>query len=410
MKKIPVTLLLSLLAGSAFAAEGVRLLPAAGDSVGVFGGGLTLVDSPSVTTLNPASLTKIHDTTTQVTYQAYHQKTDFNSPFGFQDSTILPVKHAGSLYIATPVNDTLTAGLGITSPFGISLNWPREGAFRYTGAYDAVLQTMAINPAFGLKINDDVSIGFGLDIFRSKVRLEQRFPWALVTGVPVPDGNLVFDGSGWGLGGYMGVNFDLGDKHHVAITGRLPVDVDYEGDFEVNNIPAPGMALPMTPFTSEVEHPGSIGIGYGYDVCDSFRIGFDAQWIQNSAHDDLPLNIGLNQPLLGGATAIPLDWEDSYTFGTGFEYDLTECLVLRVGYQYADSPMHSGTFNPSVPADDRHTASIGIGYTWGCNTIDLAYSKLFMANTDVRGNVQPAFNGLYKHDWDILTLSFTRRF
>lgn len=402
--------LLAFIALPSYAAEGVRTLPDTADAMAVYGGQLTIIDSPSVTRTNPGALTKIDETQVQATYQVYHQKTDFTNSLGISESTLSPNKNLGSAYLAVPINDTMTAGLGFSAPFGICMNYPREGNLRYTGAYDATLQTFAINPALGLKINDEVSIGFGLDIFHSKLRLEQRYPWGPLLGAPVPDGDAVFDGNGWGLGAYMGINFDFGERHHLVVTGRLPVSVDYEGDFEVSNIPAAGLALPKTPFESGVEHPGSISIGYGYDVCESLRIGTDFNWIQNSAHDDVPLMIGANQPLLGGANAIPLDWEDSISVGIGAEYDMTECLVLRAGYQYADSPMNSRTYNPSVPADDRHTVSVGFGYEWGPNSIDFAYSKLIMSDTSIQGNVQPAYNGLYKHDWDILTLSFTRRF
>ena len=72
--------------------------------------------------------------------------------------------------------------------------------------------------------------------------------------------------------------------------------------------------------------------------------------------------------------------------------------------------MSQTTYNPSVPADDRHIISVGAGYSWGLHSIDLAYSLLTMDSSDIRGNVVPAFNGHYDYDWDILTISYTRRF
>ncbi len=108
--------------------------------------------------------------------KAWHGKTDFEGNLGQRESMYDPWKHLGSLYIANPINDTMTAGLGITAPFGVSIKWEREGVFKYVGAYNANLQTMALNPALDLKINDDLSIGFGLDIFRSELQLRQKFP------------------------------------------------------------------------------------------------------------------------------------------------------------------------------------------------------------------------------------------
>ena len=70
----------------------------------------------------------------------------------------------------------------------------------------------------------------------------------------------------------------------------------------------------------------------------------------------------------------------------------------------------TATFNPSVPADDRHILSVGAGYSWGQNTIDIAYSYLTMPTSNIAGNVVPAFNGSYQYAWDILTISYTRHF
>jgi len=406
---IPALLFLGSL--SAYGAEGVRALPDTAEAMGLAGGRFILLDDASVARTNPASLTRIHDTMYQVTYQAWHGKTDYSRPNGVTDSMVVPWKHTGSLYIAHPLNDTMTAGLGVSAPFGVSINWPRLGAFRYTGAYDATLQTAAINPSLGLKINDEISIGFGLDIYRSKLRLEQRFPWAAVPPAAArPDGDAIFDGSGWGLGGYVGVNFDLGDRHHIAIVGRLPVSVDYKGRFSVTNVPAGFPFAPFSHFRSEIEHPGSIGVGYGYDVSEKLSIAFDFEWIQNSTHDDVPLNIGVNQAMLAGTNALPLNWDDSVSMGFGFEYQASDQWTIRGGYLYSDNPGNQTTYNPSLPTDDRHILSAGVSYTWGLNTIDFAYTRLLMDASNIQGNVQPAFNGSYAYDWNILTLSYQRRF
>ncbi len=410
ISRLFITIFIFALSGYSYGAEGLRTLADTAEGMALNGGRLIIQDDAAVVRSNPASLPKIVDTTMEVTYQSWHGETDFNGNFGQSESMYDPWKHLGSLYIAHPINDTMTAGLGITAPFGVSIKWEREGVFKYVGAYNSNLQTVAINPALGLKINDDLSIGFGLDIFRSKLQLEQKFPWFLVAGGPVPDGDMNFEGTGWGLGAYFGVNYDLSDRHHLALVGRLPVSVDYDGKFEISNIPAPGVALPRTDFDSEIQHPGSVGVGYAFDATDKLTIGVDFEWIGNSSHDDIPLTIGANQPLLAGKMAAPLNWDDSYSIGTAIEYQATESLVFRAGYQYSESPMNQQFYTPSVPANDRHILSIGAGYTWGLNTLDLAYSCILMNDSNIQGNIDPAINGHYDYSWNILTLSYSRQF
>lgn len=279
-----------------FAAEGLRTLPNSAEALGMAGGRLILLDVASVVRTNPATLADIKDSTLTVSLQPWHGKTDFTSPTGVQSSMVQPLKWLGSIFIAEPITDTLTAGIGFSAPFGVSISWPSEGPFKYAGAYDAYLSTYAINPAVGLKINDKVSIGAGLDIYYSRLKLERKYPWFLVMG-GLPDGDAKFAGDGVGVGGYLALNYDINDRHHIAVVGRLPVQVDYSGDFEITNIPG-AAALRTTPFESEIEHPGSVAVGYAFDVCDRLSIGVDFEWIQNSTHDDLPLNIGANQALI----------------------------------------------------------------------------------------------------------------
>lgn len=391
------------------AAEGLRTLPDTARAMGMAGGRLVLLDDASVVRTNPASLPEIQDTLATVSYQAWHGKVDYTSPLGARDSMRDPWKHLGSVYVAHPLSDTLTAGLGISAPFGVSIKWPEEGAFRYAGASEAVLATYAINPALGLKINDEVSVGFGLDIFRSDIELRQRYPWGAVTGLPVPDGSMRFEGDGWGLGAYLGVNYKIDSRQRVSVVGRLPVSVSYSGEFAIDH-PMPPLAVPPGPFDSEIKYPGSIAVGYAVDLSERFSLGIDFEWIQNSTHDRLPLGIGPNQPLLGGFDAIPMGWDDSFSIGIGGLYRVNEALTLRAGYLYSDSPMSDRTWNPSVPSDDRHILSVGAGYAFGDHSIDLAYSLVLMSDTTVRDNVVPAFNGSYSHDWSVLTLSYTRRF
>ena len=393
------------------AAEGVRTLPDSAAGMGMIGGRLANMLDPSVTRANPASLPLLRESALMITAGPWHGKTDFNGVDGSSETMIEPWKPLGSMYYVRPVSENVTVGIGFAAPFGLSMSWPRDGPFRYYAPYEAVLQTAALNPAVGFKLNDRVSIGVGLDVFYSRLELSQDYPWALAAGTPVPDGDMNFEGDGWGFGGYMGINFKLAEHHRLALVGRLPVNVGYNGDFSISDVPAAlsGVFLPDTGFKTDIEHPASIGIGYGVDLTDKLTLGIDCEWIQNSAHDDLPLNIGSNQPLLP-VDRLDLDWRDSYSVGCGLQYQLTPAWVLRAGYLFSKSPLRDRTYTPVIPTNDRHIFSAGVGYTRGRHTFDLAYSFVPMETRTVREASTPAFNGDYEIEWQVFTASYTLRF
>lgn len=393
------------------AAEGVRALPDSAEALGMVGGRFTLSEDPSVVRSNPASLVKFDEAAFQLNFQAWHGDTDFTRLDGRSDSMIHPWKLLGGLNVVYPISDTLTAGVGVSAPFGLSIDWRRDGIFRYLAPSEALLQTIAVNPAVGIRLTERLSLGLGADIFYSRLKLEQAFPWSLVTGTAARDGDMVFDGDGWGLGGYMGLNFEINDDHRIALTGRLPVEVDYEGDFTVTHVPGAlsDTFATRTQFESQIEFPGSVGVGYGWDLTERLSLGIDFEWIQNSSHDDLPLSIGRNQAMLG-TDGLDLGWKDSFSTGFGLQYQVNENLKLRSGYLYSESPLRDETYTPAVPGNDRHMLSVGAGYEWGKNTIDLSYTYLPFESRSVRGAAQPGFDGDYEYRWHVVGISYTRKF
>ncbi len=376
--------------------------------MGMGGGRFANLDDASVTRSNPANLSSLESPQLMVTLQPWHGDTDFESVTGVEDSMIKPWKLVGSLYGAMPISEKVTAGLGVTAPFGVGISWPRDSPFRYSAPFDALVQTIALNPAVGIEVNERVSVGFGLDILYSDMKLDQAYPWFAAGFEGAKDGGMDLEGSGWGLGAYLGVTVRLTDDFRVAVAGRLPVKIDYDGDFEITNIPEPaaGLFSPESDFETDIENPASIGVGIGWDVNDRLTVGADFEWIQNSSHEDLPLDIGSNQALLP-ADRLILDWKDSWTFGVGLEYEVNERFTVRTGYMFSKSPFRERTYSPVVPTNDRHIFTMGLGYAFDESRIDFAYSFVPLEDRSVRNNQDPAFNGDYEAFWNVVTLSYT---
>lgn len=393
------------------AAEGIRTLPDSARSMGMAGGRFANLDDSTVTRSNPANLTQLAFPEVMLSFQAWHGSTDFDGVTGVDDSMIKPWKFLGSLYAAMPISDSVTVGLGLTAPFGVGISWERDSPFRYSAPHDALVQTIAINPAIGIEVNEHLSLGFGFDILYSSIELDQIYPW-FAAGFPgARDGDMDFEGSGWGIGAYLGMTVRITDNFRVAVTGRLPVNIDYDGDFTISDIPDPvrGVFSRNSDFETDIKHPGSIGVGIGWDVNKRLTVGADYEWIQNSTHDDLPLDIGSNQALLP-TDRLVLDWRDSWTLSFGLEYEVNDRFTFRSGYMFSKSPFRDRTYSPVIPTNDRHIFSCGLGYAFEKSRLDLAYSFVPLEDRSVRKNQDPTFNGDYEAIWHVISLSYTRHF
>lgn len=338
----------------------------------------------------------------------------FDSDSGAAVKRQEPWVFPASLYAIFPVvPGEVALGLGISTPFGLSCNFPQDmdPRLRYTLAYESSLLAVDITPAVAFKVSESVSLAVGLDVVYADLNIKQVYPW----GAAVPgarDGTVEFSGTGWGVGAYAGLNWDITERQRFALVGRLPVKVDFEGDFTTEKMPPALLAAGYTrrsDFESEMTFPGSISAGYGIDITDRLTVGFDFQWTANSSHDDIPLNVDNNQSLLP-ADAVLLEWRDSIDVGTGVSYALNEKWTLRAGYLYSEDSQVDRNYTPSITSYDRHVFSAGIGWKGKKNRVDLGYAFLFYPTREVKGNAQPVLNGESNQQWHVLSLSITHTF
>ena len=395
----------------AFSSEGVRTLPGSAQSMGQVGGRIANVFDPSSVRENPSAMVNSQSPRVQGNGAYWFGQVDYRGPGGSQADMDDTHAFLPSLYWTTPVSESAAVGIGLTVPYGLTIDWPENGPFRYVLPHENLLETFALNAAVGYQLTDNLSIGLGGELLYSNLELEQAVPWGLIGGNPLlGDGLASYEGDGLGGGAYTAMTLKLTDRQRLSVVARTPVSVDHGGSYSVSHVPRGRGFSSTSDFSSDIQYPGSIAFGYGVDVTSSLTIGIDVEWIQNSSHESLELDIGENQALLGG-DGILLDWNDSVSAGAGAEWRVGDKWTLRAGYLFSESPMPSETFLPSVPAYDRHIVSLGFGYRSGNHAIDVAYSVALFPERTVSGNMHsPAFNGTYDFSWQVATLSYTLNF
>jgi long-chain fatty acid transport protein len=394
--------------------EQLSVLPESGAAMGMVGGRLANVSDPSALRYSPTMILDIAKPELQANFGAWYANVSYLSRASESVRLDDPLKLLGSVYFVKPVQKgELAFGIGLSTPFGLSFNYPRDSAFRYVLPYEGTLLTVAVTPTIAARINDRIAVAAGLDIVYSSLELKQDFPWRAVTLSPgTPDGELKFDGNGWGLGGFASIRLDPSPGHRLTLTAHAPMTIDYDGDFKAGNLPPALGALGLSAdssFSSKIKYPGKVSVGYGVDLTNNVTAGIDFEWANNSVHEFIPLNIGNNQALLG-TDRIVLNWRDSTSIGAGMEWRKTPHLAFRTGYMYTRTSMPDFTFTPAVASNDRHIFSGGVGYKSNGHSIDFAYSYVRMNDRQVLENQQPRFVGDYRFWWHIFTLSYRHAF
>jgi long-chain fatty acid transport protein len=398
---------------AARSAETLAVVPDSAEALGLAGGRYANLRDASTARVNPANMTYAGSPQLLVNAAVWRGDVRFDSANG--GSLVLgdATKFLGSIYYVHPVwTNRLAFGLGVSTPYGLDSDYSPTGSLRYLVPSAAQLLTLDFTPAVAFKPIPELSVAAGLEIMYSQLSLQQFFPWAAVSGQPDPEGKIRFEGDGHGVGAYAGTTWEMTMRQRLSIVGRLPLRVKYEGDFKTTGLPASLQAAGLrerSSFRSEVTFPGSLALGYGVDVAENLMLGVDFQWARNSSHDDVPLIIGANQPLVP-ARGVELDWKDSIDTGFGLAWRWRESWVLRGGYLFSANSQPSRTYTPAVPSNDRHLFSGGLGWRGRRHSLDLTYAYAFFPDRSVTGASQPAFNGNYRIRWHIVNLSYSHRF
>ncbi len=404
--------------------EGFRTTPPGAFNLGRAGGRIAHVDDSTAAYQNPANLTDLQAQEVQFSPSILYMKVEFDSSSapGQSAETESPWKLLPNLFWAMPLENTnIAVGLSITTPFGLSVNWDENtsafapgGLLRYSAAHYDEMTAVNFNPTVAFKLTEKLSLGIGLDVMWSRLTLKQYYPWLIFpgSGGTEPDGTLKGQGGGIGLGGNLGLTWKITERQTVAVTYRSQMNVDYDGDLTVDNITPTAAAFGATPrsdFSSGIDFPNMVAVGYGIKITDKIRLESDVEWIQFSRFKTLDIDLGNNNFLLSGANSIPQNWRDTFTFGIGGDWEFAERWVLRAGYQYYQSPVPDSTLSPAIPDADQNVFTIGLGYRTGHHSFEIAYGADFYDKRTVN-TVNPAYNGTYNVTAHLFSLAYALSF
>lgn len=416
--KLMLGLLLLALASSSMA-DGYRNPPMTAEALGKAGNAIVFTDDASAIEYNPANLAFQTNSSFVFSVTLAHAETTYND--GITGNSVKaddPWTPLPDVYFSSPLGDSgIAVGLGITTPYGQGSKYGRtelfHPAFRPAPVYEARLSLININPTVAFKINDKLAIGGGVDIYVSRLEFKQYFPWFLYGSAP--DGVAEVDAYGHGFGGNVSATWNITEKQRLALTYRSGFKVDYDGDFEVSNFAPPPFppftgTTPKSDFSTEIEFPNIIGLGYGIELTDTVRVEADFEWQQWSSNESLKIDLDNNQPLLGGQDEIPNNWHNSIVAGIGGEWQFDKNWVARAGYRYLESPIPSSTTTPLLPDPDQHSFGFGLGYQNGPHAIDVAYVYSIYADVKPKSSENATYPGEYDIDSDLLGLSYSYSF
>jgi len=279
-----------------------------------------------------------------------------------------------NFYLTHKFSDRIVAGFGFFTPYGLGVEWPEDYPLRFISTRDD-MKTFFFNPTIAFKLNDNLSVAVGVSYVYSTIAFDLVEP--ILVAVPPPEVPVTFEanGDGWGLN--AGALYK-GEKFSFGFNWRGGFKIDYDGDLslDLDNI-VPGMTLPGTAVT-EFSLPHVLGVGAAFNLTDKLTLTADVHYILWSSYDEFTVAVdvpGIETIYPPGIAdkVVEENWEDSFVYRVGMQYQVSENFALRAGFLYDETPQPVETMDPILPDSDRWALTAGFGYKVGKLVINAAY-------------------------------------
>lgn len=354
-------------------ATGFRLPEQSASSMGMASAFVGQADDPSAAWYNPAAITGLEGTQFSAGVVAIYPVLTHETTSGTTDVSDRTIHLPFHLYATRKLNDKLSFGLSMNTPFGLSTDWSDTSATRYVATFSNVV-TFNINPNIAYKMSDNLSLAFGIDYMKIRATLENMLD---LSGIGLGDQNFRLNGEGDGWGLNAAAHYKATDALNLGLSYRSRIKTDIEGTADVNAI------AQSNPGSTEITLPDIIHFGASYKASDKLMLNADLEYTLWSTYDRIVITSNTFLPLTGGATQTnEYQWEDTWCLRLGGQYKLSDIWKLRAGILYDQNPVPEERFETRIPDTDRLGLSVGAGYASGKITVDVAYMYLmFMDRT-----------------------------
>ena len=402
-------------------AAGFALIENSASGMGnAFAGAAAIGEDASTVWFNPAAMTRLGKD--QIVFAAHYiapeaEFTDNASgPMTGPDDTTDEVGVVANFYYVRDLGDDVKFGLGINTPFGLASEYDADWIGRYH-AIKSEIATLNINPSIASKITDKLSLGAGFSVQYIEAEISSAVDPALFGGAA--DGLASVEGDGISFGANFGLLYEYSPTSRLGIAYRSKVAQNLDGNATfkgTNVVPSPlgGNLFENTGASAAIDLPETISVSYVRDMDAKLTLLADVTYTGWSGFEEL--RVKYDNP--GQPDAVTTeDWNNTWRYSLGMNYQYNEKLTLRAGVAYDETPIPDAERRtPRIPGNDRTWLALGFGYAPTADMkFDFGYAHLFIDDSDINNTLESAFtpytlNGSYENKVDIFSVQATWSF
>ena len=291
-----------------------------------------------------------------------------------------------ALYYAYSLTPDWRLGLAINPTFADETEYDKNFVGRYSGLKTQI-RIINFNPSVAYKVNDALSLAFGINVAKADVEFNQAVPNPL--GPSQADGLGVLKGDAIGWGYNLGLMYQLTKDTRVGLSYRSKIKFDLEGTQTVQ-IPGLGKVIDRD-ISAGLTTPDTASLGIHHQLTPKWAVLADYTWTGWSSLEKL-------EPVTAsGARAVaPLryNFNNTYRVGLGTKYELNDQWALRFGMAFDKGAVpNAASRTMTVPDEDRIWLSFGA--KWKITpkaSLDIGYAHIFVNEAKTARNVYSDVN------------------
>lgn len=292
---------------------------------------------------------------------------------------------AASFYYTHKIDDKWSWGISSGALAGSALDYGKD----WGGSYQATsveLVAVAIAPAVSYKVNDVLSLGASLQFVHGQLELK--------VSPPLRDTTSSIDGDDQILAYQLGMALKLSEKTELGLTYQSEWDFTFEGDI---NTPTNEVSV-----ESELPLAQNVRLAINHTLNSDFSIHATLGW------DDWSVLDKVNLSTVDNGASITTNWEDTYHYAFGIEYNGIKSWKISSGISYDTSPVSKTDRNAQLPVDRTMKYAVGLqkdydkDFSYG---VQFVYADLGSGDIDSVTGDRIALKGEYT-EYNAMFLAF----
>lgn len=394
-------------------AAGFALIEQSGSGMGnAYAGGSAIAEDASTIFFNPAGMTYIEGTQAVGALHLINPNAEFHNKgsvavTGGEGPNAGDLAFVPNFYYKRDLTDNVNFGIGLNAPFGLKTEYDDKWLGRFQ-ADKSEVKTININPSLAFKVNDQLSLGFGVSVMRAEATLTRAVNFG-----PFGEGSVKVKGDDWGFGFNLGAIYQATADTRIGVAYRSKVEQHLDGDVKFQRpagLPA-FIATPNGGVKADVTLPESFSVSAFSKLNDTWDLMGDITWTRWSQFEELAVFRDSGALL----TRTPENWENTMRYSIGLNYHYSDSIKLRGGLAYDEEAIKDEFRTARIPGNDRKWLSLGASYVMSpASKFDIGYSHLFISDAKIDDNQISTGNGRVRGEYegsvDILSLQYTHNF